>query len=59
MDIPIDAKVRCTDGPCGQSSHVVLMPTNEKITHLVVDNGCSLKTNTWSPWNILRKVRRN
>jgi hypothetical protein len=38
MDIPIDAKVSCTDGPCGHSTHVVLMPTNEKITHLVVDN---------------------
>jgi hypothetical protein len=38
MDIPINAKVSCTDGPCGHSTHVVLMPTTEKITHLVVDN---------------------
>jgi sporulation protein YlmC with PRC-barrel domain len=38
MDIPIIAKVSCTDGPCGHSTHVVLMPTTEKITHLVVDN---------------------
>jgi len=37
MDIPINAKISCTDGPCGHSTHVVLMPTTEKITHLVVN----------------------
>jgi sporulation protein YlmC with PRC-barrel domain len=37
MDIPINARVSCTDGPCGHSTHVVLMPTTEKITHLVVN----------------------
>ena len=37
MDIPINAKVICTDGPCGHSTHVVLMPATEKITHLVVN----------------------
>jgi sporulation protein YlmC with PRC-barrel domain len=39
MDIPINAKVSCLDGPCGQTTHVILMPTSEKITHLVVSNG--------------------
>jgi sporulation protein YlmC with PRC-barrel domain len=38
MDIPINAKVSCTDGPCGHSTHVILMPTTEKITHLVINN---------------------
>ncbi len=39
MDIPINAKASCSDGPCGQSTHVILMPTTEKITHLVISNG--------------------
>ncbi len=38
MDIPINAKVRCSDGPCGQSMYVILKPTSEEITHLVVSN---------------------
>ena len=38
MDIPINAKVNCLDGPCGRSTHVILMPVKEKITHLVVSN---------------------
>jgi len=36
MDIPINAKVFCTDGLCGRSTHVVLRPETEEVTHLVV-----------------------
>ena len=36
MDIPIDAEVFCTDGFCGRSTHVVLRPKTEEVTHLVV-----------------------
>ncbi len=39
MDIPLNAKVSCLDGPCGQSTYLVLMPTNEEITHVVVSVG--------------------
>ena len=39
MDIPLNAKVSCTDGPCGQSTYLVLMPTTEEITHVVVSDG--------------------
>jgi sporulation protein YlmC with PRC-barrel domain len=38
MDIPMNAKVSCTDGPCGQSTYLVLKPTNEEITHVVVSD---------------------
>jgi hypothetical protein len=38
MDISINARVRCSDGPCGQSLYVILKPTSEEITHLVVSN---------------------
>ena len=36
MDVPIDAEVFCTDGYCGRSTHVVLKPKTEEVTHLVV-----------------------
>jgi sporulation protein YlmC with PRC-barrel domain len=38
MDIPLNAKVSCLDGPCGKSTYLVLMPTTEEITHVVVRN---------------------
>jgi sporulation protein YlmC with PRC-barrel domain len=38
MDIPINARVNCKDGQCGHVTHVVLIPTTERITHLVVSN---------------------
>jgi sporulation protein YlmC with PRC-barrel domain len=36
MEFPLDADVHCTDGRCGRSSHVVLNPVTEQITHVVV-----------------------
>lgn len=36
MDIPIDAAVECTDGPCGRSTYVILDPVTRRVTHLVV-----------------------
>jgi len=36
MDIPINAQVLCSDGPCGTSSYIILNPTSERVTHLVV-----------------------
>ena len=36
MDIPVDVQVFCTDGLCGRSTGVILKPSNEEVTHLVV-----------------------
>lgn len=36
MEFPLDAEVHCTDGRCGRSTHVVLNPATDQITHLVV-----------------------
>ncbi len=36
MEIPLNVEVHCTDGRCGRSSHVVLNPTTEQVTHIVV-----------------------
>ena len=35
-DIPIKAKVECTDGPCGQSTNVIVNPVSHTVTHIVV-----------------------
>ena len=36
MDIPINAEVKCTDGPCGKSNCVILNPITDQITHIAV-----------------------
>lgn len=36
MEIPLNVEVHCTDGRCGRSSHIVLNPATEKVTHIVV-----------------------
>jgi len=38
MDIPIHARVSCLDGPFGQSMCVILKPTTQQITHVVVSD---------------------
>lgn len=37
-DIPMKAKVVCSDGPCGQSTNVILNPVNDKVTHFALRN---------------------
>jgi len=36
MEIPLQAKVECTDGICGTSVTLLINPVEERITHLVV-----------------------
>lgn len=36
MDFPLDAEVNCVDGPCGQSTTIIVDPTTEKVTHIAV-----------------------
>ncbi len=37
-DIPISAKVECTDGHCGKSTDVIINPIKRKVTHFVVED---------------------
>ncbi|MFC2037243.1 DUF1269 domain-containing protein [Chloroflexota bacterium] len=37
-DIPVNAKVECADGPCGQSIEVIVEPTTRAVTHFVVED---------------------
>ena len=39
MDIRVNAEVYCTDGHYGHSTLIIIDPTNEKVTHLVVREG--------------------
>jgi sporulation protein YlmC with PRC-barrel domain len=36
MEIPVRAHVRCTDGPAGEATHVIVHPATRKVTRLVV-----------------------
>src|SRR5688572_23030668 len=36
MDIPVNVEVHSADGLCGRSTTVILNPTTEKVTHVVV-----------------------
>jgi hypothetical protein len=36
MDIPINATVQCNDGLGGRSTHIVVNPITEEVTHIVV-----------------------
>ena len=35
-EIPVNAKVECTDGPCGHSTDLIVNPVQKRITHVVV-----------------------
>jgi len=37
-DIPLNVTVTCIDGECGKSSHVIINPVNQSVTHIVVEN---------------------
>jgi uncharacterized protein YrrD len=36
MDIRLNVDVHCTDGRCGRSTHIILNPVSDRLTHLVV-----------------------
>jgi sporulation protein YlmC with PRC-barrel domain len=38
IDIPAYAKVECADGPCGESSTIILNPTTREVSHFVVQD---------------------
>ena len=38
IEVPLGAKVRCTDGVGGESTQVIVNPIDQQITHLVVQD---------------------
>lgn len=47
VEIPISARVECTDGKVGISTHVIIDPTTRKITHIVVSNEEAIGAQNW------------
>lgn len=47
IEVPVNAKVECTDGPAGQSSHVIIDPTTRKVTHFVVTDDAAVAARNW------------
>ena len=37
-NIPIHAKIECTDGDCGKSTNVIVNPVNHQLTHIVIED---------------------
>lgn len=37
-DFPLEARVECTDGYAGQSTHIIVNPIDRQVTHFVVQN---------------------
>jgi sporulation protein YlmC with PRC-barrel domain len=37
-NIPIHAKIECTDGDCGKSTNVIVNPVNHQVTHIVIED---------------------
>ena len=36
MNIPLNVDVHCSNGRCGRSTHLIVNPTTERLTHVVV-----------------------
>lgn len=45
MNVPLNAAVTCTDGPCGKTTNVVVNPVTHTVTHIVLEDK-SLPGNT-------------
>jgi sporulation protein YlmC with PRC-barrel domain len=37
-NIPVHAKIECTDGDCGKSTNVIVNPVNHQVTHIVIED---------------------
>jgi uncharacterized protein YrrD len=56
MEIPIDAKVHCEDGVCGQSVRVVIDPKDERVTHIVVKENEAPHTERMVPAALIQQT---
>ncbi len=56
MDIPLNVKVYCADGLCGQSKEVVLDRNTEEVTHLVVKEKHAPRTELLVPVDLVTET---
>ena len=57
MDIPLNAKVECTDGVFGRSEYVLLNPVIDLVTHLVVKQDLSPNKEYIVPVNFVAETK--
>jgi sporulation protein YlmC with PRC-barrel domain len=56
MDMPLNVKVYCVDGLCGQSKEVVMDRKTEEVTHLVVKENHSPHTELLVPIHLVEET---
>ena len=56
MEIPLQAKVECTDGVFGTSAYVLINPVTDKVTHLVVKEEASPNTEHIVPVDFVKET---
>jgi sporulation protein YlmC with PRC-barrel domain len=59
MDIPLNVDVHCSDGRCGRSTHIIVNPATEQVTHLVVKEQWPSKTERIVPVDWLVTTTRD
>ena len=56
MDIPLNVDVHCTDGICGRSVSVIVNPTNEEVTYIVVRDRGDPKAERLVPVGLVKET---
>jgi len=56
MEIPLNARVECTDGVCGCSQFVLINPVIDNVTHLVVRGDASPYTDYLVPIEFVKET---
>jgi len=49
MDIPLNVDVHCSDGRSGRSTHIIINPTTEQVTHVVIQEQWPSRTERLVP----------
>ena len=56
MEIPLNAQVECTDGPCGQSVCVLVNPVSDQVTHIVVKEESPSESELMVPVDLINET---
>jgi hypothetical protein len=56
MEIPLNARVECTDGVCGRSVFVLFNPVVDRVTYLVVEEDAAPKTEYMVPVDLVTET---
>jgi sporulation protein YlmC with PRC-barrel domain len=54
MEIPVKAKVQCADGPGGEATHVIVHPSTNRVTRLVVKEARSPHVKKLVPFRFIQ-----